>query len=141
MFLKAQIFKDKKIMARILKASSLREAKKLGRQVSPYDEATWSVYRYRALYKALICKFLASPRLAKLLLKTRDRFIVEAADFDAKFGIGLSEFSSEVHRGCKIRATGEFDVQPHNWLGENLLGIALMEVRSNLKQVTNSELK
>lgn len=141
MFLKAQVFKDTKIMARILEAGTPREAKKLGRQVSPYDEDTWSVFRYRSLYKALMCKFLAAPRLAQLLLKTGDKFLVEAADFDSKFGIGLSEFSSEIHRGCKIRATGEFDVEPHNWLGENILGIALMEIRSNLKQVANGELK
>ena len=135
MFLKAEVFKDTKIMARILEAGTPREAKKLGRQVSPYDEQTWSVFRYRSLYKALECKFLASPRLAQLLLKTGDKFLVEAADFDSKFGIGLSEFSSEIHRGCKIRATGEFDVAPQDWLGENLLGIALMELRSNLKRI------
>ena len=140
MYLKAQVFQDEKIMTRILKASSPREAKKLGRQVSPYDEATWSVYRYRALYKVLISKFLSSPRLAKLLLKTGNRFIVEAADFYAKFGIGLGEFSSEVHRGCKIRATGEFDIALQAGWGKTYW-IALMEVRSNLKQVTNSELK
>ena len=132
MYRKAQLFGDEKCMAEILKAESPAEAKKIGRRVSPFDERTWRLFRYKALYKALLAKFQQSPRLAELLLKTEDRFIVEAADYDLIFGIGIREYSSDSGRGCKLK-TEYFDIAPKYWDGENLLGIALMEVRSKLK--------
>ena len=78
-------------------------------------------------------KFHQSPRLAEVLLKTGDRLIVEAADYDPIFGVGLSEYTSNLSRGCKLK--GEvFDIEPKFWLGENLLGIALIEVRATLER-------
>ena len=137
MWCKAKIFGDEEIMAQILEAPNPAEAKKLGRQVSAFNENKWQVYRYRVLYHVLINKFSKSAKLAKLLIDTGDCFIVEAADYDTKFSIGLAEFSSEFNRGCKFRANGQFDVFPKHWMGENLLGIALMEVRSALKSRLN----
>jgi len=58
--------------------------------------------------------------------------------YDTIFGIGLSEFSSSGIRGCKLQ-NGEFDILPEEWVGQNLLGIALMEVRFNLRNYTESE--
>ena len=65
------------MMARILEALSPREAKKLGRQV-PHTMRLPGRFIGTALYKVLINKFLSSPRLTKLLLKTGNSFLVEA---------------------------------------------------------------
>ena len=71
------------------------------------------------------------------MLETRNRYIVEAANYDPIFGIGLSEFSSSKSQGCKLE-TGEFDIPPEYWVGQNLLGIALMEVRFTLRNSNDS---
>ena len=132
MFKKAQLFDDRSSMLAILKASTPAEVKQLGRKVVPFEEATWKVHRYQILYRAVLCKFQQSKELTELLLKTGNRFIIEAADYDKIFGIGLTEYRSDLSRGCKLQ-NGNFDVSPRDWEGQNLLGIALMEVRSTIK--------
>ena len=66
-------------------------------------------YIDNAMYQTLLNKFKGSKKLLKLLLSTGDKYIVEAADYDNKFGIRLSQFSSGESRGCKL-PNGEFDV-------------------------------
>lgn len=138
MYRKAEIFNDKNSMLKIREASTPDEAKKIGRQVSSFDEKTWKMYRYDAVYQTVLNKFKQSKELLKLLLSTGDRYIVEAADYDTIFGIGLLEFSSSGSRGCKLK-NGEFDILPEDWVGQNMLGIALMEVRFNLRNYNESE--
>ena len=132
MYRKAEIFNDKNSMLKITEAPTPAEAKKIGRQVFPFNEKTWKMYRYDALYQTVLNKFQQSKELLKLLLATGDRYIVEASDYDPLFGIGLSEFNSSQSRGCKLK-NGKFDIPPECWIGQNLLGIALMEVRFKFK--------
>jgi ribA/ribD-fused uncharacterized protein len=68
---------------------------------------------------ANLAKFRQNEALGRFLLETGRRVLVEASPVDAIWGIGLSRDDE--------RAT-----QPELWPGLNLLGFALMEVRSQL---------
>lgn len=72
------------------------------------------------------CKFSQNPSLRDFLLSTKDQVLVEASPYDAIWGIGLSADSPDAQN-------------PHNWRGQNLLGFALMEVRDELRRVTQNE--
>ena len=69
--------------------------------------------------KGNIAKFSQNEKPLDLLLSTDDKILVEASPKDTVWGIGLDESSSEAK-------------QPRKWIGENLLGFALMEVRDIL---------
>jgi hypothetical protein len=64
-------------------------------------------------------KFGQHPELAKCLLSTNERILVEASPVDFIWGIGLAQDHAEAPN-------------PENWRGLNLLGFALMEVRDEL---------
>ena len=132
-YLKAKVFSDKTVMAKVLSVRDPAEAKKLGRKISPFNEEIWARNCYKAMFLAVLTKFQKTPRLKKLLLETGDAYIAEAAGYDYRYGLGLWEFSSQFIRGCKTK-NGNFDVLPENWEGANLLGIALMEVRATSKR-------
>ena len=65
-------------------------------------------------------KFGQHKELAKFLLSTSDRVLVEASPVDAIWGIGLAADSPDADN-------------PARWQGPNLLGFALMEVRDQLR--------
>ena len=113
---KAEVFGDKVNMLKIVEAQTPAQAKEIRRQVSPFDENVWKIERYNALYQTVLIKFQQSKDLLKLLLETGNRYVVEAADYDPIFGIGLSKFNSSKSRGCKLE-TGEFDSPPEYWVG------------------------
>ena len=110
-FEKAALFGDRSSMLAILKATTPAEVKKLGRKVVSFEEATWKIHRYPIIHRAVLSKFQDSKELTELLLKTGNRFIVEAAIYDKIFVISLSEYPSDLNRGCKLE-NGNFDVPP-----------------------------
>ena len=57
-----------------------------------------------------------------------DSVLVEASPYDAIWGIRLAASSPESH-------------DPMKWRGQNLLGFALMEVRDELRRVTQNEMR
>jgi ribA/ribD-fused uncharacterized protein len=65
-------------------------------------------------------KFGADPALRGYLLGTGDRVLVEASPIDSIWGIGLSRDDPDA-------------ADPARWRGLNLLGQALMQVRSALR--------
>ena len=133
-WLKAKLFGDKRTMSKVLTVQDPADVKKLGRKISPFDEGTWQEYRYRAMFSAVLTKFQNSPQLKRVLLDSKEAYIAEAAGYDFDYGLGLWEFSSEFIRGCKAK-DGSFDILPEEWPGANMLGIALMEVRTILKEL------
>ena len=72
------------------------------------------------------CKFSQNRDLREFLLSTGDCVLVEASPYDNIWGIRLSASSSEAQ-------------DPMKWRGQNLLGFALMEVRDELRRVTQNE--
>lgn len=116
---KARIFGDEEICQQILAEYSQMAMKKLGRKVRDYDDEIWKEKRFDVVVKGNIAKFSQNEKLLDFLLSTDDKILVEASPKDTVWGIGLDESSPEA-------------IHPRKWIGENLLGFALMEVRDIL---------
>lgn len=116
---KARIFGDEEIRQQILAEYSQMAMKKLGRKVRDYDDEIWKEKRFDVVVKGNIAKFSQNEKLLDFLLSTDNKILVEASPKDTVWGIGLDESSPEA-------------IQPRKWIGENLLGFALMEVRDIL---------
>ncbi|WP_019946402.1 NADAR family protein [Hymenobacter aerophilus] len=116
---KARLFSDETTRQAILKAVHPNEAKKLGRRITPFEEARWQAARFDVVVRGNVAKFYQHPELREFLLGTSNRVLVEASPVDAIWGIGLAQESPHA-------------AHPKEWRGLNLLGFALMEVRSQL---------
>lgn len=115
---KARLF-DNSMRDKILAAKTPGEAKKLGREIRYFENTIWEKHRFDIVVQANLLKFSQNEALKDYLLATGDRILVEASPVDKIWGIGLA--ADHVH------------VQtPAKWKGLNLLGYALMEVRSQL---------
>ncbi|PNG19807.1 NADAR family protein [Streptomyces cahuitamycinicus] len=117
---KARLFEDTAAERAALAAGHPAEAKKAGRLVRGFDEATWARERFRIVVEGSVHKFAAHPELRGYLLGTGDRVLVEASPVDRVWGIGLA-------------ADDEAAMDPQRWRGPNLLGFALMEARKRLR--------
>lgn len=118
---KARLFGDEELCGRIVQSPHPREAKSLGRQVADFNEEVWCEHRFAIVVQGNLAKFGQNDDLRTYLLGTGDRMLVEASPEDRVWGIGL-------HRDDPRAG------DPERWLGENLLGFALMEVRDRLGQ-------
>ena len=65
--------------------------------------------------------FKLHPELKKRLLATNNKILVEASPYDNIWGIGIS-------------ATKAIKMNPVDWPGQNMLGQALMLVRTELQK-------
>lgn len=119
MYHKALAFNDTASATAILKASTCRKAKGLGRQVDNFDAGEWEKHRERVVIDGCLLKFRQHPNLKQQLLDTMERELVEASPFDRIWGIG---FTAE-----------EADTRRSGW-GQNLLGKCLIEVRKRLRE-------
>ncbi|WP_433006933.1 NADAR family protein [Kribbella sp. CA-294648] len=116
---KARLFGDIASAAKILAAGHPGEAKALGREVANFDGAEWRRERFAIVVAGNVSKFRQNAELAKYLAGTGDRVLVEASPVDRIWGTGLA-------------ADDERSTDPQQWLGENLLGFALMAARDQL---------
>jgi len=116
---KARLFEDREAKERVLAAKSPAEAKKEGRLVRGFDEATWERERFRIVVEGSVHKFASDPALSSFLLGTHSRVLVEASPMDRVWGIGLAAGDAAAS-------------DPERWRGLNLLGFALMQARERL---------
>lgn len=121
MYRKALLFNDSGVAAKILDTKSPRTVKSLGRQVQGFRESVWKDHREQIVYDGNYAKFSQSEMLKKLLLDTGESILAEASPYDMIWGIGLDP----KHKNAK---------NPVAWPGKNLLGNALMAVRSAIRQ-------
>ncbi len=119
---KARLFKDEVRLEKILTCRTAAEAKKLGRQVQGFEQATWEARREEIVIEGNLLKFGQHDDLWAFLDSTKARVLVEASPWDKIWGIGLAADTE----GVKY---------PENWQGLNLLGYALMEVRDRLREI------
>jgi ribA/ribD-fused uncharacterized protein len=117
---KAMLFGDAETAHQIRRAPHPGAAKALGRQVRGFDDQRWADRRFDLVVTANMAKFGQHPELREFLLSTGRRVLVEASPQDRIWGIGLT-------------ADDERAGSPDTWLGLNLLGFALMEVRQQLQ--------
>lgn len=117
---KAQVFGDNEILQQIMMASDARTIKKLGREVKNFDPAIWNDKKFEIVVQGNLAKFTQNAELRDFLISTGDKILVEASPYDKIWGVGMEESSPEV-------------IMPERWKGQNLLGFALMKVRSIIK--------
>ena len=122
MYQKAKLFKDERSIAHILaERSSPGMCKGLGRRVAGFDEGTWQNNRLTLVYDVLLAKFSQSEKLKQYLLGTKKLMLVEASPEDKLWGNGLQP--SDPANGDRAA-----------WLGLNLLGKVLEQVRHELNR-------
>jgi ribA/ribD-fused uncharacterized protein len=120
---KAALFGDGDVRALVLDAPNPGTAKAMGRSVRGFDEAVWCQHRFAIVVRANKAKFGQNAEFGRYLAGTGARILVEASPVDPVWGIGLA---------CGDERAGD----PNRWLGLNLLGFALMQVREQLLQST-----
>lgn len=116
---KARLFGDSEMLKKIIRAQSPGAAKRLGRKVRGFSDDVWAANRFEIVVAGNLAKFEQNPEMGCFLVETGSAVLVEAAPRDQIWGIGL---------GRNHFCAGE----PARWRGLNLLGFALMEVRSRL---------
>ena len=114
---KAELFNDIETLHKIMTATDVRTIKRLGREVKHFDPAVWNEKKFEIVVQGNLAKFTQSPELHDFILSTGDKILVEASPYDKIWGIGMNESSQDV-------------IFPERWKGQNLLGFALMKVRS-----------
>ena len=118
---KARLFGDEGMRRSIIASPDPGAAKELGRTVCSFDEQVWASRRAEIVVAGNAAKFGQNVRLRDFLVGTGDRVLVEASPTDAVWGIGLA-------------ADDPRAADPLQWRGLNLLGFALMAVRSQLRR-------
>jgi len=116
---KARLFRDEKMLSKIIDSKSPGQAKQYGREVLGFDEKTWIENRCKIVKAGNFAKFNQDKVLREYLTSTSKRVLVEASPVDSIWGIGLAK-------------DNEHCTNPLKWKGMNLLGFALMEVRDKL---------
>lgn len=119
---KARLFNDLETEKEIMKANHPKICKSLGRRVKNFNEQKWDENKYKIIIEGNIRKFLAKEELTYFLLGTCTMVLIEASPYDKIWGIGLNKEHPFVNK-------------PSQWLGQNLLGFALMEVREYLREI------
>lgn len=97
------------------------EIKRMGRQVSGWDDALWARIECSVAYEVVFQKFLKCEGLCDTLLSTEDWLIAESTRNDSNWGTGLE----------RDDADSDF---PSRWPGTNMLGWALMQARGTLRR-------
>jgi len=117
---KARLFDDQPTLHAILQTTSPGKAQALGRSVQGFDEDQWRAERFNIVVHGNLAKFSQNAPLKTFLLNTGDTLLVETSPINCIWGIGLS-------------AKDERATNPLRWRGLNLLGLALMQVRAQLR--------
>lgn len=117
---KARLFGDTEVLGQVLAARTPAEAKKLGRAVRGFDDATWTNAAFDLVVQGNLAKFSRHAAMGEFLLRTGEQVLVEASPYDAIWGIGMATSHADAR-------------EPARWRGQNLLGFALMAVRDQLR--------
>lgn len=111
---KANLMGDQNMFEVILNESDPKRVKGLGRKVTNFNPDLWDKYKKQIVKAAITSKFKFNPNLREQLLATGDSYLAEGSPYD------------------KIWGTGSTSRNPKYWKGQNLLGVILMEVRSEI---------
>ena len=120
MYHKCKIFDPKNniLLETIITEKSATKIKKYGRQVQNFNDKIWKEKRYNIMLEALRLKFNQNEIIKQKLIETKPKILYEASKNDRIWGIGYYDKDA-----IKIDKSK---------FGENLLGNALMEIRSEL---------
>jgi len=120
MYHKCKIFDPKNniLLETIITETSATKIKKYGRQVQNFNDIIWKEKRFNIMLEALRLKFNQNEIIKQKLLETKPKILYEASKNDRIWGIGYYDKDAMQIDKSKF--------------GENLLGNALMEIRSEL---------
>lgn len=119
---KARLFNDIEAYTDIMLTKSPSEQKAIGRRVKNFDPVKWNEVCRLVVYRANHAKFSQNPKLLEELIASHPKKIVEASPYDTIWGVGLHFTDDKI-------------LDEKNWKGQNLLGEAIMQVRSDLTQL------
>ena len=120
MYNKCLCFDDIITAKDILATDDVSVQKSLGRKAQNYIDNIWAGKRQLIAINGLYAKFSQNDNLKKLLLDTGDAYLVECAVNDKIWACGI-----DLHDESRLNA--------EKWSGQNILGFALMEVRTSLR--------
>ena len=121
LYQKALTFHDEYRCKKIFQTSDSKILNQLVKDIVNYDDKIFSGRKQIVLYQANLDKFRYNIELKNQLLATNDAVIALCNKYDLVNGIGLNVDDSRIYK-------------TKNWLGSNLHGFSLMEVRSTLKK-------
>ena len=116
---KALLFEDITVFNKIIASQDPKKIKSLGRQVKNFDQTIWGLHKYKIVVNCNFLKFSQDKNLKDILMSTQNKIIVEASPLDNIWGIGFKAADALANI--------------NKW-GENLLGLALVEVREKLRK-------
>ena len=116
---KAELFGDNRAKDRIMASDNPREMKDLGKRIRGYVDSEWKEATENVISECIRRKVYDHQEVQDYLMTTNDKIIGEGTS-DPHFGIGLHISDSRV-------------LNYNEWQGHNLMGKALMEVRSEIK--------
>ena len=119
MYKKAMLYNADDIAQKILSTSDASYQKRLGREVPINDFTLWDKHKFNIVVNGNLAKFSQDLEHKTVLLNTKNKIIAEASETDCIWGIGLDTSNPDI-----------WDTE--KWRGLNLLGKALMLVRSEL---------
>ena len=115
---KAEYFNDRQIALKILASDSAIECKQLAQNIKNYDISRWNEVAEDKCYEGILEKFSQNLTLNKVLQNTGNKAIAESC-YNRKFGTGVPLHSPEA-------------LNTDLWIGENLMGRILTNVRETL---------
>lgn len=121
MIKKAILFGDKEMEMKMRLNRDPKALQKLGRQVQGFQQDVWDKHKETIVEHGNYLKFSQNPLLKQKLLDTGDTLLVETFPHDRIWACGLAS----THPDFPF---------PERWPGSNLLGKALMNVRTRLHQ-------
>lgn len=119
MYRKCLTFGDRISADAVLITDDTARQQQIGRNAAGYIDSVWAGMRQMVAIKGLLAKFSQNEALKQKLLNTGDAVLVECAGTDKVWA-------------CGIRLNDARRRDAANWTGQNILGFALMEVRSML---------
>ena len=120
MYRKCALFGDTDAAKAVMMTDDPALQQKIARQAKGYNDVVWKGMRQAIAMCGLVEKFAQTPDLLKQLKDTGDSYLVECAASDRSWACGISLYDK-----------ARMDIA--NWKGTNILGFALMEVRTMLK--------
>jgi len=122
MIQKAKLFGDEETAEKMMQTTVPSEHQALGRKAKGFNRPKWDEHKSRIVEEGNYHKFTKgkeSSWMAKKLLETGDRELVEASPTDRIWGVGFGAADAEENRS--------------KW-GENRLGEAITRVRERLRR-------
>ena len=120
MYRKCIMFSDTASADLILKTDDTAKHQEIGRKAKGYIDKNLEGMRQAAAIRGLLAKFTQNEDLKKQLLDTGDAVLVECAYSDKIWA-------------CGIGLDNDDRFYTDKWRGQNILGFALMEVRSIIR--------